>query len=85
MTGSKTAFQEQQQRKNTQPALRQLGRAVNGTNTSQDATEPIGNTDCYQLPHIQEKHKIQFCVHLSKKWIKKRIVHVTEGTQSFQK
>lgn len=40
VTGSQTAFQEQQQRKNTQPTLGQLGQAVNGINKSQGATEP---------------------------------------------
>lgn len=67
VTGSKAAFQEQQQRKNTQPSLGQLGQAVNGINTSQDATEPksIGNP-FYGLPCIQEKHKIQFPSHLAK-------------------
>lgn len=85
VAGSKTAFQEQQQRKNTQPTLGQLGRAVKGIHTSQDATEPKRNTHCYQQPRIQGKHKIQFCSRLAKKCIKKRIVHVTEGTQPLQK
>lgn len=48
-------------------SLGQLGQAVNGINTSQDATETksIGNP-FYRLPRIQEKHKIQFPSHLAK-------------------
>lgn len=86
VTGSQTAFQEQQQRKNTQPTLGQLGQAVNGINKSQGATEP-NSTGNPLLPIATYSRKTWNSVWLSfsKKWIKKRIVHVTEGTQSFPK
>lgn len=71
--------------KNTQPTLGQLGQAVNGINTSQDATQPNSKGNpLLPMATYSRKTKFSFAIIWQKRY-EKRIVHVTEGTQSLQK